>query len=189
MLDVTKLYTLDLLALLIGSAEADALYPCSLDALFCEKLGSDDAVLKLAAARELVMRWLEERLSKDSALARPDDVRKYLRVMLAGRERESFVVLFLDSQHRLISAEEVFQGTLAQTSVYPREIVKRALAHNAGAVVLAHNHPSGVAEPSQSDQILTETLARALALVDVKVLDHFVVGDSSAMSFAERGLL
>jgi DNA repair protein RadC len=100
-----------------------------------------------------------------------------------------FLVVFLDAQNRLIAAEEMFRGTLTQTSVYPREIVKRSLAHNAAAVIFAHNHPSGLAEPSRADELLTSTLKQALALVDVKVLDHFVVGVASALSFAERGLL
>jgi DNA repair protein RadC len=100
-----------------------------------------------------------------------------------------FVVLFLDSQHRLIAADELFRGTLAQTSVYPREVVKAALAHNAAAVILAHNHPSGVAEPSRADEYLTATLKSALALVDVRVLDHLIVGHGQVVSLAERGLL
>jgi DNA repair protein RadC len=100
-----------------------------------------------------------------------------------------FVGLFLDSQHRLISADELFQGTLAQTSVYPREIVKAALGHNAAAVIFAHNHPSGVAEPSRADELLTQSLKAALALIDVRTLDHFVVAGGQVVSFAERGLL
>jgi len=98
-------------------------------------------------------------------------------------------VLFLDTQHRLIAAEALFHGTLTQTSVYPREVVKRALMHNAAAVMLAHNHPSGMSEPSQADRLLTDALKQALALVDVRVLDHFIIGDESALSFAEKGLI
>ena len=105
------------------------------------------------------------------------------------REHEVFVCVFLDSQNRVIACEELFRGTLAQTSVYPREVVKAALAHNAAAVIFAHNHPSGVAEPSRADELLTQALKQALALVDVKVLDHFVVAGAGAVSFAERGLL
>jgi len=116
-------------------------------------------------------------------------VRDYLRLLLHDRGHEVFVCLFLDAQHRMIAGEELFRGTLAQTSVYPREVVKETLAHNAAAVVFAHNHPSGVAEPSRADELLTQALKQALALVDVKVLDHFVIAGSAAVSFAERGLL
>jgi len=114
----------------------------------------------------------------------------FLRLHLAGLDHEVFFALWLDAQNRLIAAEELFRGTLTQTSVYPREVVKRALAHNAAAVVLAHNHPSGVAEPSAADGLLTRELKQALALVDVRVLDHFIVtGQAQPLSFAERGLL
>jgi DNA repair protein RadC len=116
-------------------------------------------------------------------------VRDYLRVTLEGRDHEVFLVVFMDTQNRLIAAEEMFRGTLTQTSVYPREVVKRSLFNNAGAVIFAHNHPSGVAEPSRADELLTSALKQALALVDVKVLDHFVVGAGAAVSFSERGLL
>jgi DNA repair protein RadC len=112
-----------------------------------------------------------------------------LRLSLAALPHETFVVLFLDSQHRLLAADELFRGTLAQTSVYPREIVKAALSHNAAAVIFAHNHPSGVAEPSRADELLTQSLKQALALVDIRTLDHFVVAGSRVVSFAERGLL
>ena len=117
----------------------------------------------------------------------PARVKEYLALHLGGLEHEVFAVLFLDSQFRLLRLEEMFRGTLAQTSVYPREVVKRALALNAGAVVLAHNHPSGAAEPSRADEHLTQTLRQALALVDVRVLDHLVVGRGQVTSFAERG--
>lgn len=123
------------------------------------------------------------------ALASPAAVRSYLKLKLMGRQHEVFVCVFLDAQNRVIATEELFRGTLTQTSVYPREVVKEALAKNAAAVILCHNHPSGVAEPSIQDQALTRTLAEALALIDVKVLDHFVVAGPSAVSFAERGLL
>jgi DNA repair protein RadC len=148
-----------------------------------------DATEKIAAARELVMRWLEEEIKRREVLTQPASVKNYLRIHFAGREYESFVVLFLDAQNRLITKEELFRGTLTQTSVYPREVVKAALRHNAAAVILAHNHPSGVAEPSFQDQALTRTLTEALALVDIKVLDHLVVAGSATVSFAERGLL
>ncbi len=124
-----------------------------------------------------------------NALSSPRAVRDYLRLALAGREQEVFVVLLLDAQHRVIAHEELFRGTLTQTSVYPREVVKCSLRHNAAAVIFAHNHPSGVAEPSHADEILTRSLKSALALVDIQVLDHFIVAGSRTMSFAERGLL
>ncbi len=132
---------------------------------------------------------LAERMRGGPALTAPDTVRDYLRLLLHERGHEVFVCLFLDAQHRVIATEELFRGTLAQTSVYPREVVKATLAHNAAAVVFAHNHPSGVCEPSRADELLTQTLKQALALVDVKVLDHFVVAGAASVSFAERGLL
>ena len=144
---------------------------------------------KLQVAKELVRRALLEPLRTRDALSSPKMVRDFLRITLAEREYEVFMVLFLTAQNHVIDCEELFRGTLTQTSVYPREVVKRCLFHNAAAVILAHNHPSGVAEASRADETLTATLKRALALVDVSVLDHFVVGSDSIMSFAERGLL
>jgi DNA repair protein RadC len=144
---------------------------------------------QLQAALELARRALKEEISSRDALSSPRAVRDYLRLLLAGREQEVFVVLLLDAQHRVIASEELFHGTLTQTSVYPREVVKCALKHNAAAVIFAHNHPSGVAEPSHADEILTRSLKAALALVDIQVLDHFIVAGSRTMSFAERGLL
>jgi len=135
------------------------------------------------------LRFLEAQSRVANALTSPGAVRNYLRLLLAGREHEVFVCVFLDAQNRVIASEELFRGTLTQTSVYPREVVKAALAKNAAAVILCHNHPSGVAEPSIQDQALTRTLTEALALVDVKVLDHFVVAGPSLLSFAERGLI
>jgi DNA repair protein RadC len=144
---------------------------------------------QLQAALELARRALREELSSQDALSSPRAVRDYLRLVLAGREQEVFVVLLLDAQHRVTASEELFRGTLTQTSVYPREVVKCALKHNAAAVIFAHNHPSGVAEPSHADEILTRSLKAALALVDIQVLDHFIVAGTRTMSFAERGLL
>jgi DNA repair protein RadC len=144
---------------------------------------------QLKAALELARRALKEEISTRSALTSPKAVRDYLRLALSGREHEVFVVLLLDAQHRVIASEELFRGTLTQTSVYPREVVKCALKHNAAAAIFAHNHPSGVAEPSHADEILTRSLKSALALVDIQVLDHFIVAGSRTMSFAERGLL
>ena len=144
---------------------------------------------QLAAVLELARRSLREDLREESALTSPGAVRDYLRLALGGRPHEVFVCLFLDAQHRVVRVEELFRGTLAQTSVYPREVVKAALATNAAAVIFAHNHPSGVAQPSQADELLTRQLREALALVDIRVLDHFIVAGNQALSFAERGLL
>jgi DNA repair protein RadC len=144
---------------------------------------------QLQAVLELARRSLREDVRRDTALNSPGAVRDYLRLTLGRREHEVFVALFLDAQNRLLVAEELFRGTLTQTSVYPREVVKRALAVNAAAVIFAHNHPSGVAEPSRSDEMLTTSLRQALALVDVRVLDHLIVAGPATVSFAERGLL
>jgi len=151
---------------------------------------SADAPASVRAAQELARRMLLQDLgaAKD-ALASPRAVRDFLRITLSGKEREVFCMLCLDAQHRVISTAELFQGTLTQTSVYPREVVKHALAQNAAAVIFAHNHPSGVAEPSHADEMLTRSLKSALALVDVQVLDHFIIAGAQTMSFAERGLL
>jgi DNA repair protein RadC len=144
---------------------------------------------RLKVVAELARRAVSEEIERGNVMTSPQAVRDYLRLSLAALPHEVFMILFLDSQHRLLVAEELFRGTLAQTSVYPREVVKAALAHNAAAVILAHNHPSGVAEPSRADELLTQALKQALALVDVRTLDHFVVAGSSVVSFAERGLL
>lgn len=145
---------------------------------------------QLAAALELARRTLAVPLKARDALASPQAVRDWLRLTLGPLPHEVFMALWLDAQNRLIASEELFRGTLTQTSVYPREVVKSALTHNAGAVILAHNHPSGVCEPSSADEVLTQSLKQALSLVDVKVLDHFIVaGGAPPLSFAERGLL
>lgn len=144
---------------------------------------------ELLAVMEMARRALAQQLKEAPAFDSPQRVKDYLALQLGGRSHEVFAVLFLDAQHRLLCLEEMFRGTLNQTSVYPREVVKRALALNAAAVVLAHNHPSGVAEPSRADEFLTQTLKSALQLVDVRVLDHVVVGTGQAVSMAERGLL
>ncbi|HVA18876.1 MAG TPA: DNA repair protein RadC [Solirubrobacteraceae bacterium] len=141
---------------------------------------------------QIIQRALEilaARAKAGDALTSPSAVRDYLRLALSGKEREFFLVVFLDAQHRVLGIEELFSGTLTQTSVYPREVVKAALKANAASVIFAHNHPSGVAQPSQADELLTRQLKEALALVDVKALDHFIVAGNQAMSFAERGLL
>ena len=144
---------------------------------------------QLVAAVELARRSLLEQLRHGALLTSPGAVRDYLRLALAERPHEVFVCIWLDAQHRVIGLEEPFRGTLTQTSVYPREIVKAALATNAAAVIFAHNHPSGAAQPSQADELLTRNLRDALALVEVRVLDHFIVAGNQAISFAERGLL
>ena len=143
----------------------------------------------LASVVELARRSLAEEAAERDALISPQAVRDYLRLSLAARPYEVFLGLFLDSQNRVVAAEELFRGTLAQTSVYPREVVKAALARNAAAMIFAHNHPSGVAEPSRADELLTQALKQALALVDIRTLDHFVVAGGRITSFAERGLL
>jgi DNA repair protein RadC len=144
---------------------------------------------QFAAAFEILRRSLDEKLKERSALTSPGAVRDYLRLTLGRKDEEIFVCLWLDAQHKVITVEEAFRGTLTQTSVYPREIVKKAIRWNAAAVIFAHNHPSGVAQPSQADELLTRNLKEALALVEVKVLDHFIVAGNQAISFAERGLL
>ena len=143
----------------------------------------------LQAVMEMARRTLHEDMQAGDALDSPDAVRAYLRLLLHAKEYEVFCCVFLDAQNRVLAVEELFRGTLTQTSVYPREIVKRALAHNAGAVILAHNHPSGVAEPSMADRQLTRHLAEALALVDIRVLDHFIVAGAASLSFKEAGQL
>ena len=143
----------------------------------------------LQAVMEMARRTLDEEMKAGNALDSPEAVRAYLRLILHNKEYEVFCCVFLDAQNRVIAVEELFRGTLTQTSVYPREIIKRALTHNAAALILAHNHPSGVAEPSQADRILTRRLADALALVDIRVLDHFIVAGASSLSFMESGQL
>jgi DNA repair protein RadC len=144
---------------------------------------------EIAAVVEMARRALAQPLQTAPVLDAPGKVKDYVALHLGTRPQEIFAVLFLDAQHRLLALEEMFRGTLGQTSVYPREVVKRALARNAGAVILAHNHPSGVAEPSRADEYLTQTIKSALQLVDVRVLDHLIVGQGTVVSFAERGLL
>ena len=152
-------------------------------------IGSAKAA-QLKASFELAKRALSQEMLARDTFASPATVRQWLKLQLANRPHEVFMALWLDAQNRLIDSEELFQGTLTQTSVYPREVVKSALAHNAAAVILAHNHPSGASEPSRADELLTRTLKEALAMVDVKLLDHFIVaGSSLPLSFAERGLI
>ena len=152
-------------------------------------LGGSAKRAELIAVLELARRALAEQLKARAAFDSASAVKDYLRLQLAARPHEVFAALFLDSQHRLIALEELFRGTLTQTSVYPREVVLRALHHHAAAVVLAHNHPSGSVQPSRADEAITQTLKAALALVDVRVLDHVIVAPGKALSMAESGLV
>jgi len=184
--DFTRLSDVELLRRIVGPRVAERIYQGALAPLFSpdHKPGGRE---KLLAARELIQRMLAEEMRRDNILTSPNAVRDYLRLLFRGRHYESFAVLYLDSQNRLIASEELFRGTLNQTSVYPREVVKRALAQNCAAVVFSHCHqrrrrafPGGRA----SDQ-----RAKALALVDARVLDHMVVAEHAVVSFAERGLI
>ena len=155
---------------------------------FCRYKGLGVAkYVQLQAVLELTQRYLSEALRRGGALTSPEQTKQYLSGVLRDKQREEFYVLFLDNQHRVIIGESLFQGTIDAASVYPREVVKRSLEHNAAAIIIAHNHPSGVAEPSQSDRRITRRIRDALALVDIRILDHFVVGDGEIVSFAERG--
>lgn len=144
---------------------------------------------ELLAVFEVARRALSQRLKEREAFHTPDAVKHYLQLQLAHKNHEVFAVLFLDNQNRMLAMEELFRGTLSQTSVYPREVVMRALHHQAAAVVLSHNHPSGSVQPSRADEHLTQTLKASLALVDVRVLDHIIVGQGQAFSMAEQGLM
>lgn len=159
-------------------------------AAFSTHLGLGPAKFsQLQAVLEMGRRHLAEGLKRDSALESPQQVRDYLKARLRHEPHEIFGCLFLDTRHRVLAFEALFHGTIDGASVYPRQVVKRALAHNAAAVILTHNHPSGIAEPSQADRLLTTRLKDALALVDVRVLDHFIVGDEEPLSMAELGLM
>ncbi|HWA13467.1 MAG TPA: DNA repair protein RadC [Burkholderiales bacterium] len=157
---------------------------------FCALRGVGPAkFVQFQAVMEMARRTLLAETKAGVNLSSPQAVRDFLRLQLQGRAVEVFVGIFLDAQNRVIEAEELFSGTLTQTSVFPREVVRRALHFNAAGMIFAHNHPSGVAEPSHADENLTQVLKQALALVDVRVLDHFIVGRGTTLSFAERGLL
>ena len=186
---VSRLSDVELLAKLIGVQESRRRYRGSLKSVFSPSADEEEPVEICVVAKELVRRWLDEELRRDCTLNSPGSVRDHLRLIFVGQEYESFVVLFLDAQNRLIASKEMFRGTLTQTSVYPREIVKESLRCNAAAVIFSHNHPSGVPEPSRADEQLTSSLKQALSLVDVKVLDHFIVAGPATLSFAERGLI
>ena len=158
--------------------------------VFCAKHGLGIAsFVQLQAVLEMAKRHLLEVLQRHTVLSSPAEVRDYLKAQLRDYQREVFLCLFLDTQHRVICSEELFQGTIDASSVYPREVVQRALGLNAAAVIFAHNHPSGINEPSQADQRITLRLRDALALVDIRVLDHMIIGDGPVLSMAERGLL
>ncbi len=169
----------------------------SLQAMFAARLADFSRInglgpakyAQLQAVLELARRALSEELRTGATLSSPQAVKQYLQLLLQGKTYEAFVVLFLDVKNRLIASEELFRGTLTHASVYPREIVKAALAHNAAGLILAHNHPSGEADPSEADLHLTANLKQALGLVDIKVLDHIVVAGRQTYSFAEHGQL
>ena len=164
-----------------SSSHPEAHQPAS----FSTATDHDDAII----SRALKILEYRARYSEDVSISSPSAARDYCRLKLAALPHEVFAVMWLDAQNRLIAYEELFRGTLTQTSVYPREVIKAALRNNAAAAILAHNHPSGVAEPSCADEMLTRTLKEALALVDVRVLDHLVVSTGGVTSFAERGLI
>ncbi|GMQ45214.1 RadC family protein [Vibrio sp. 10N] len=155
---------------------------------FCRHKGLGVAkYVQLQAVLEMSQRYLSETLQRGDSLNSPEHTKHYLMSILRDRQREAFYILFLDNQNRVIADEVMFEGTIDAASVYPREVVKRALEHNSAALILAHNHPSGIAEPSQADRRITRRLSDALGLVDIRVLDHFVIGDGEVVSFAERG--
>jgi DNA repair protein RadC len=180
----------DLARILLGKFGSLAGLVAASREAFCDVPGLGNAkYAQLHAATELTRRALAAEMKSGLNLSSPTAVRDFLRLSIQNRQVEVFVGLFLDAQNRVLAVEELFSGTLTQTSVFPREVVRRALHHNAAGVIFAHNHPSGVAEPSHADETLTQALKEALALIDVRVLDHFVVGKGATLSFAERGLL
>lgn len=157
---------------------------------FCQSHGLGAAKFTLLqAVLEMAKRHLRDSLQRGDALTSPDKTRDFLTAQLRAYKHEVFACLFLDNQHRIIEFEELFLGTIDGAAIYPREVAKKALSHNAAAVILAHNHPSGVTSPSQADKQITQKLKQALALLDIRVLDHFVIGDGQAYSFAEHGLI
>ena len=196
---VTQMSNGELLGLLVGDSASLDLAHQPLADLFClhpqppavrEAITTHPVSLILEAAKELIYRAMHETVRQTPLLSTPELVRNYLKLKLADRQHEVFCVLALDNRHQLIADIEMFRGTLTQTSVYPREIVKVALENNAASVIFAHNHPSGAIEPSQADILLTQTLKKSLALVDVRVVDHFIIaGNEQPLSMAERGLV
>jgi DNA repair protein RadC len=189
-MDYREWSTGELLESLIGVNATKQWYRKELRPLFeANRETAARELTPLLVARELLERWLKETVEKKDALQSPTDVKRFLIAVFAGQGYESFVTMYLDAQMRLIVAEESFKGTLTHTAVHPREIVRAAMFHNAATVLFAHNHPSGFAEPSRADEMLTASLKQSLALVDVRVADHIVIAGTSAVSFAERGLL
>jgi len=157
---------------------------------FCQSKGLGEAkYILLQATLEISRRYLAEKINRESVLACPDDAQRFLMAKMRDYRQEVFACLYLDNRHRVISFDEMFYGTVDMAAVHPREIVQRSLKHNASAIILAHNHPSGVAEPSHADREITTRLQKALELIDVRVLDHLVIGDGDIVSFAERGLI
>lgn len=157
---------------------------------FCKLPGMGEAKYsQLQAVLEMAKRTLEEELKRGNAMNSPELVRNFLRLSLDNKPHEVFIGIFLDASNHIIATETLFSGTLTQASVYPREVVKRALHHNAAAIIFAHNHPSGTTDPSHADKTLTQLLKQALALIDVKVLDHFIIGNGAILSFAEHDLI
>ncbi|MBS0426431.1 MAG: DNA repair protein RadC [Proteobacteria bacterium] len=182
----------DHLRLFLGDEATQAYERCGRSLLKLSSLARESthsSYRLLAAGLALAQETLAEPMRVATVFDTPAAVKDYLRLHFAGQAYESFVVLFLDAQHQLLTAKDLFRGTLTQTSVYPREVLREALNVGAGAVILAHNHPSGVPEPSRADEVLTTTMKEALALVDVRVLDHIVVAGTRTVSFAERGLV
>lgn len=175
--------------LLVEFGSLRALLEADLEA-FCSHRGLGPAKFtQLQAVLEMGRRHLAEDMGRGPALESPQAVRDFLKARLRHEPHEVFACLFMDNRHRMLDFEVLFRGSIDSASVYPRQIVKRALAHNAAALILAHNHPSGIAEPSQSDDLLTRRIVQALALIDVRVLDHFIVGDGEPQSMAELGML
>jgi len=178
----------ELLAIIIGAKTASKVYSGRLAPLV---FGSEDQLpnRKLAASLEFAKRLMREDIFRGPTLTSPSAVSEYLTAHFLGREYEAFVVIFLDTRHRVLSIEEMFRGSIDGASVYPREVVCAVLRHKAAACIFAHNHPSGIAEPSLADQAITRRLKDALSTIDIRVLDHFVIAGSEVVSFAERGLL
>ena len=157
---------------------------------FCKIKGVGPAkYVQLQAVLEMSTRYLKESIEKQDAISSPEDTRQFLKGKLRHRPYEVFAALFLDNRHQVIKFEELFRGTIDGASVYPREVVKKALEYNAAAMIVAHNHPSGIAEPSQADEHITHRLKKALDLVDIRLLDHLIIGDGDITSLAERGIL
>ena len=188
-MDMHNVSNYDLLAEVIGVEDADRLYEKRTLSQLLQAGNPDPALRPLFVSLELWQRMHLQQLFSRSILESPSAIKEYLQALFATKPHEVFVVLFLDSQNRLIAVEEMFRGTLTQTSVYPREIVLRALDHQAASVILSHNHPGGNPSPSRADEMLTMTLKAALALVDVRVLDHIVIGSACSFSLAESGLM